>query len=412
MQWNLERLSCPLENGAGQNLRYEPIYDKIRDARIEEDSSLSRGVWDRELKKADWGQVYSLCTEALEESTKDLQLIGWLCESMCHIERWTGLQKSFELAYNFCDKCWDCFYPEKDVDVEYRIRLLDWFIAKMAERSLFMPFAEPNGLLSQPLDLSMWLSAQNFDLISRRASVNSSKIQEAENSGQMTLKRFRTLIKQAGVDDLQNVLEVAHRVSDQSFAFSNFLSQKFGAHSPSFKLLNERLRSVDQICKFSLDGRAPSLMPKQLPPSANVNDNNRGQTLMQDDRKEDSERMQDILSFSDIEAKVRIDALQLSEPEAGNSKVESNSNTEAPQSKPADDEVTISTRLDAYRAVGDLADYLIEVDPQSPGPYLIKMVSSWGEKLLPSILDDVVEGKSAGHKVLRMLSDIMRRGGV
>jgi type VI secretion system protein ImpA len=408
MQWNLEKLSCPFENGAGQNLRYEPIYDKIRDARVEEDSSLSRGVWDRELKRADWEQVHSLCVEALEEKTKDLQLVGWMCEAMCHLEHWTGLQKSFELACNFCDKCWDSFYPEKDADMEYRVRLLDWFIDKMTERSLFMPIAEPNGLLSQPLDLSMWLSAQNFDLISRRAGVNPAKVQEAESSGQMTLKRFRTLIKQAGVDELQRVRQIVQHVSAQSSNFSEFLSQKFGAHSPSVKLLNERLQSVDQICKFSLDGRIG--IHSKLSSPANLTDAVKadGGNLSREGPK-DFDGIQAQLISSDMQdANTCIDTLQ--SDEAGDIREES-SKVESSQAKQADDEVTISTRLDAYKAVGDLADYLIEVDPQSPGPYLIKMVSSWGDKLLPSILDDVIGGTSAGHKVLKMLSEVMRHGG-
>ncbi|MDR0631065.1 MAG: type VI secretion system protein TssA [Holosporales bacterium] len=409
MQWDLEKLSSPLQNGAGENLRYEPIYDKIREARSEEDSSLSRGVWARDLKKADWGQVYALCTEVLEERTKDLQLVGWLCESMCHLENWIGLQKSFELANNFCEKCWDCFYPEKEADVEYRVRLLDWFTDKMAELSLFMPIAEPNGLISQPIYLSMWLSAQNFDLVSRRSGVNPAKVQEAESSGQITLKRFRTLIKQASVDDVQAVLQIAGNIADQSAALSRFLTDKLGGHSPSFKLLNERLKNVDQLCKFSLDGRSPPQRSNELSSSAERSTiETTGRSVEGDGftgNRNTPVQGQELLDAPELEADVRIDALQNS----GDS-VEPPSSAEPSQSKPADDEVTIATKLDAYKAVGDLADYLMEVDPQSPGPYIIKMVSSWGDKLLPAILDDVVGGTTAGHKVLKMLSDVMRRG--
>jgi hypothetical protein len=81
----------------------------------------------------------------------------------------------------------------------------------------------------------------------------------------------------------------------------------------------------------------------------------------------------------------------------------------AEKAEPSSDEVTIATRLDAYKAVGDLADYLIEVDPQSPGPYLIKMISSWGDKPLPEVWDDITTGTSPGHKVLKMLSEVIRR---
>jgi type VI secretion system protein ImpA len=386
MQWDIEKLSSPLSSGAGQNLRYEPIYDKIKEARFEEDSSLSRGVWARELKKADWPQVYTLCTESLENSTKDLQIMGWLCEAACHIEQWAGLQKSFELAHNFCQNCWDCFYPEEGTDVEYRIRVFDWFIEKMAECSLFMPIAKPNGLIAQPLDLSMWLNAQNFDLVSRRSGATAAKVQEAENAGQMTLKRFRTLMKQASIRDVEQVFALVHEVSGIAINFSDFLQKMYHSQSPSFKRFNEQLRSVEEICKFSLEGREHNVLQPPAPALPNIFVD----SIISVDEG-------DGVPSSVNEAELRYDTEVVVDVVAA--KAESPS-----------DEVTIATRLDAYKAVGDLADYLIEVDSQSPGPYLIKMISSWGDKPLPEVWDDITTGTTAGHKVLKMLSEVIRRG--
>jgi len=55
---DLERLLTPIsgDNPAGQFLRYEGMYDRIQEAR-KEDADLPQGVWERELKKADWNKV-------------------------------------------------------------------------------------------------------------------------------------------------------------------------------------------------------------------------------------------------------------------------------------------------------------------------------------------------------------------
>src|SRR5713226_2471659 len=71
--------SIPGSNPAGENLRYAPLYDKIKEARREEDDA-PQGDWRRERKLADWPLTIKLITEALSGKTKDLQLAAWLTE--------------------------------------------------------------------------------------------------------------------------------------------------------------------------------------------------------------------------------------------------------------------------------------------------------------------------------------------
>lgn len=46
-------VSISKESPTGEDLRYEGTYDKIREARTEDDPVLSRGVWKLPLKRAD-----------------------------------------------------------------------------------------------------------------------------------------------------------------------------------------------------------------------------------------------------------------------------------------------------------------------------------------------------------------------
>src|SRR3954466_7875274 len=65
----------------GPSLRYEPVYDDIRLSREEDDARLSMGVWQRDLKQADWYKVEALCVDALLNTSKDLQIAAWLTEA-------------------------------------------------------------------------------------------------------------------------------------------------------------------------------------------------------------------------------------------------------------------------------------------------------------------------------------------
>ena len=52
------------DNPSGQSLRYAPVYDKIKEARREDDE-LAQGAWQHERKVADWVQVSRLCQDAI-----------------------------------------------------------------------------------------------------------------------------------------------------------------------------------------------------------------------------------------------------------------------------------------------------------------------------------------------------------
>ena len=73
---NLELMLQPIseENPAGENLRYTGLYDEIQEAR-RADENLNQGEWQTELKVADYRKVIGLATPALEQNTKDLQIL-------------------------------------------------------------------------------------------------------------------------------------------------------------------------------------------------------------------------------------------------------------------------------------------------------------------------------------------------
>lgn len=117
----------PGDNPAGEDLRYEPIYDEIKQARFEEDD-LPQGEWERERKVADYPTVIRLAEETLAKETKDLQIAAWLTEALIHEEGFGGLLEGINLLKGLLETFWDSVYPEidDDGDAEFRAMPLDW----------------------------------------------------------------------------------------------------------------------------------------------------------------------------------------------------------------------------------------------------------------------------------------------
>src|ERR1700716_1492903 len=114
------------DNPSGASLRYAPVYDKIKEARREEDDA-PQGEWARERKVADWKLVAKLAGESLATKSKDLQLAIWLTEAMLRSEGFAGLLSGLKLLQGLVENFWDTLYPEmEDGEMDMRAATLDW----------------------------------------------------------------------------------------------------------------------------------------------------------------------------------------------------------------------------------------------------------------------------------------------
>jgi type VI secretion system protein ImpA len=112
----------PIEgpNPSGANLRYDPVYDKIKEARREEDQP-PPGMTERDRKVAENPLVIKLTTDLLTKKTKDLQLAAWLTEALLKQKGFAGLKDGLRLCYGFVDKFWETAFPElEDGDAQSR----------------------------------------------------------------------------------------------------------------------------------------------------------------------------------------------------------------------------------------------------------------------------------------------------
>ena len=121
------------DNPSGANLRYERVYDQIKEARTEEDESIPSGAWARTAKKADYNTVIKLAGEALANKSKDLQLAAWLTEAHVKKEGIGLIEPCFKLFQDLQEQFWETIYPViEDGDAGMRAMPIEWASNRVA----------------------------------------------------------------------------------------------------------------------------------------------------------------------------------------------------------------------------------------------------------------------------------------
>ena len=121
----------PGDNPVGEDLRYSPVYDEIKQARRADDL-LDRGDWQREIKTSDWDKVITLAVEVLTKKSKDLQIAAWLTEALIKTEGFSGLVMGLTILNGLLRDYWDHVYPEiEDGDLDFRASPIEFMNDKL-----------------------------------------------------------------------------------------------------------------------------------------------------------------------------------------------------------------------------------------------------------------------------------------
>ena len=245
----IEDLLKPFDgpNPCGVYLRYEPVYDKIREARRLDDGG---AVMDGVPKTADHKTAVDLASEAIAKKSKDLQLAAWLTDSLVYREGFAGLNRGLVLTREMMETYWENLYPEiEDGDVSLRAAPLDWLgsdpnLGKgscpvMSVR--FVPITA-NGLT--------WLHYQEKS----RKDAPKEKADEFESAFQGTPKAF---YKQQAAD-LVTCLQSLEQLA-------SLCDQRFGRDGPSLTNLKRALEELQNTVGILLK-RKLELEPDPVEP--------------------------------------------------------------------------------------------------------------------------------------------------
>ncbi|HEY3826406.1 MAG TPA: type VI secretion system protein TssA [Bryobacteraceae bacterium] len=358
-QFDAEKLLAPIEGEqpTGADLRYDALYDLLRELRREDDASLPQGVWQSDQKRADWRAVESACLEALETRSKDLQIAAWLTEAWVHLNGFEGAGEGFRLMAALCTTFWDDLYPKiEGDDAEFRIAPLIWLNRKLPTDLKLLPLTNPEGEGIPICALADWeMAAPTAGAQSRSSS------QTPTAARAMTLARFQESARKTSTWQLGATADRIRGMLRECSALEGFLDEKLGRESPGLV----GIRSVGDT--------ALALLMSLL-----------------HERQDDSPPPKQQLSPS---SETFPQVTDTSSPEA-----------DQEERTPSSSGGRIRSRAEAYRSLADAADFLARTEPHSPASYLVRRAIEWGSMSLQELLPELVRNPGELTEIFRLLN--------
>jgi type VI secretion system protein ImpA len=232
----------PGDNPAGLYLRYEPLYEQIKEARREDDD-LPQGDWQTARKSADWALVIKLATDALANRTKDLQIAAWLTEAWLRREGFAGLRNGLQLLHDMLQQYWDSAYPGiEDDDTDMRAAPLSWVGLKFDLPVQLVPLnADGHSLVDHRVSRTV-PTREEAESDSSKAETRDALIAEGRIPQEDIERGFANTPKQwyrELVSDIDASLQLLRELDE-------FCNERF-IDPPSFSTLDASLNSVRQL---------------------------------------------------------------------------------------------------------------------------------------------------------------------
>jgi len=252
------------DNPSGASLRYERIYDQVKEARTEDDESIPSGDWQRQVKRADYALVLKLAGEALATKSKDLQLTAWLTEAYVKREGIALIQPCFKLMQDLQEQFWDTLYPEiEDGDAGMRAVPIEWAANRVAVLLREAPITR-DGVNSYQYKESRAIGYE-ADIESNDAKREARE--RAIADGRVTGEEFDSSFSGTPKSFYVNLDASIHSATDTIDALQVFCEEKYGDDGPGFSKLRNSLEEVGQVITTLLNEKR-KLEPDEPEPVA------------------------------------------------------------------------------------------------------------------------------------------------
>ncbi|MGB9105338.1 MAG: type VI secretion system protein TssA [Terriglobales bacterium] len=327
----------PGPNPGGVNLRHDPIYDKIKEARREDDE-VPQGEWARELKKADWPLVIKLCSDAVANRSKDLQLVGWLTEALIRREGFAGLRQGIELCRGMLEQFWENLFPEiEDGDLELRAAPLDWIGGRLDPALKKVPLAKSGfDWFKYKESRSVGYESDAGDSDQKREAR-----ERAIADGKLTAEEFDNAFDGTPREFYVQAVADLDACGEAVDALAQVCEARFASSAPSFSGLRQTLEDIRAAANVLLTKKREA-----EPDHAAIADSQRAE----------------------------VGQAPAGQPTSasGAAAVPTPVPRKAITAEPAD-------RQDAYARIAAVAAWLRKQDTYSPVPYLMLRALRWGE---------------------------------
>jgi type VI secretion system protein ImpA len=361
-----DALLAPLspESPCGPAARHDPIFTDLRLLREEDDPSLPMGQWERPLKRADWVQIETRCVAMLSTRSKDLQIVVWLVEAWMRQQGFAGLCRGLQLLDALLRRYWTGLHPMiDDGDCDARLAPFEWL-----NSALSVGVRLHATLLVLPKRKSAQISLADWERITAQDLAESTTPDNAGSSGEPEGPLTRADVIEAaqrGADALASTRAAVLGGLEHLQAISAFLDEQLGDESPKLGKLQLTLQAADRLLS-------------QWQPAAQG-------------REAGAHQAHAVLvdEVNDVETAAPAGAVPAAQ-------------AHAPQPA-AVNGVTWSNRSEAYATLAALAEYLADLEPHSPTPFLIRRAVNWGRMPLPEVIAEVIREEGSLDRLVNVL---------
>lgn len=246
----LESLLQPISEyyPSGPPIRFDPIFTEIRLAREEDDPNLPLGVWERPLKRPDWGQIEARCKTTLSRHAKDLQIAAWLTEASTRRLGMEGLLPGLLLVHGLLAGYWETVHPQidEDGDADLRVAPLQWMNASLSLtiRTMMPLLGGPAGQLDK-FCLADW---ERMTQGETDPAKHGNGRKASNESGEPLLTRA-DIVDRARANpgsDVDNSLRLVRGCLTVLQSIEQLTDARLGADAPSIAKLRDTLRRMER----------------------------------------------------------------------------------------------------------------------------------------------------------------------
>ncbi|WP_303721778.1 type VI secretion system protein TssA [Malonomonas rubra] len=260
----------PGDNPSGADLRYEAVYDEIKDAR-KADDELERGDWQRDLKSSDWNKVIQLAAEALAKKSKDLQLAAWLTEGLVNVDGFEGLAVGLQVVNGLLQEFWETLYPEiDDGDLDYRAGRLAFLNDNLWLSIKQIPLTDKSK--TTPYSWLEWHESREVgyekDLVAADGTVDEKRQQnrsEAIADGKLAPEEFDNALAYTDENFIRAQLLALQDSQQEFIRLDEQVDEKFGDQGPSLAQLRETLEDCEKFFQRLFKEKGWSLEEEAAP---------------------------------------------------------------------------------------------------------------------------------------------------
>lgn len=352
------------EDPCGEDQSWSGVFRDIITARKDDDPDAPQGVWETDVKRADWPLVESLCVDGLKTKSKDLRFALWLTEAWTKQEGLAGFRRGIDLTVSLCEEFWEPLYPkiEEDGSLEFRLGPLQLAAEEFERHLVLLPITAPEAGEVLAVRLKDLNDVQRIENLARRDQAAADR----ETARYLSRQDFDTSVTLTDVVWLQDQVPLVEACLGEVERLDLFFEEHCPRDGPSLQGLRSSLERIDKLMRQWVHEKGGAFGPD-------------GSEADQGD---------------EADAPEAEEQAEMTEKDSPSEQVSGDGSLAAGP---------ISSRAEAYRRLEEIADFLARAEPHSPTPYLIKRAVTWGNMSFGELLVELMESGGDHQRILRLL---------